>query len=236
MVVIDHMVGIVVVFSSDTHISGDVRIDDHAVIAPGVVILAAPNCSVVIASGACLGMGCIVQADQGDIEIHQGAMIGAGVLIIGSASIGENSCVGYGSTLMKTVVAAGAVLPPNSLIGDTSRKVDSENPEPTPQTSEQTKPAQNEASDPWASEVKSTHSVPKSSKSENIAEKAASSTDFSVKSEVRKTDTSEVTGVVPEPVVEKQNDSPKEPVVGQVYINQLLMTLFPHNRPINGSE
>ena len=231
-----HMVGKVVVFNSDTHISGDVRIDDHAVIAPGVVILAAPNCSVAIASGACLGMGCIVQADQGDIEIHQGAMIGAGVLIIGSASIGENSCVGYGSTLLKTVVEAGAVLPPNSLIGDTSRKVSSENPEPATKTSNQTKSFQNDSSDPWDSEIKATSSVSNPLASEKSPEKSESSTNVSSQQQVEEEAKSEVAEVVPESVVEKQNDSPKEPVVGQVYINQLLMTLFPHNRPINPSE
>lgn len=273
------------VFNSDIHISGDVRIDDHAVIAPGVVILAAPNCSVAIAAGACLGMGCIVQADQGNIEICEGAMIGAGVLIVGSASIGENSCVGYGCTLLKTVVEAGAVLPPNSLIGDESRKVNLENSaqqeqenavarqengrspifptknlqakisQPIQAEISQQKPA---TSDPWAAEIKPeikleihhTFSPPEipapapKFNQEKVQGKVETSINASpsqtAPEKVKEEPISEVPEVVLEaviePQVEKQTETPKEPVVGQAYINQLLMTLFPHKTPLNPSE
>lgn len=208
------------VFNSDIHINGDVRIDDHAVIAPGVVIIAAPNCSVAIASGVCLGMGCILQAHQGNIEIHQGAMIGAGVLMIGAVTVGENTCVGYGSTIFQASLASGIVLPPNSLVGDTSRQAASQSS--TTQATVSKSPA-SQATDPWATEIPS----PKYQSTENSAEKTranALNETESVQTEITESET--------EVLSEKTPKSPKEPVVGQVYINQLLMTLFPHNTPI----
>ncbi|AFY36622.1 transferase hexapeptide repeat containing protein [[Leptolyngbya] sp. PCC 7376] len=213
------------VFNSDIHISGDVRIDDHAVIAPGVIILAAPDCSVAIAAGVCLGMGCILQAHQGNIEIHQGAMLGAGVLIVGDAVVGENACVGYGSTIFRASVLGGTVIQPNSLIGDTSRKVNTKPVTQSPKSSPSTPSAE---TDPWGAEVNQVSKSPTTISSGH--KESISSPD--------ETDsiTPEITEVSPESRPDKQQDLPKEPVVGQVYINQLLMTLFPHNTPIKPPE
>ncbi|WP_084176613.1 acyltransferase [[Limnothrix rosea] IAM M-220] len=208
------------VFNSDIHIAGDVRIDDHAVIAPGVVILAAPNCSVAIAPGVCLGMGCILQASQGNIEIHKGAMIGAGVLIIGKVTIGENSCVGYGSTIFQTSLAAGSVLPPNSLIGDTSRRINTNSTKPRATSPQSPQP---QAVDPWSNETaQSTDKL--SQESEETATANYQEKTIPIKTEIAE--------VAAESTPEKSEEVRKEPVVGQVYINQLLMTLFPHNVPI----
>lgn len=208
------------VFNSDIHINGDVRIDDHAVIAPGVVIIAAPNCSVAIAPGVCLGMGCILQAHQGNIEIHQGAMIGAGVLMIGAVTVGENACVGYGSTIFQTSVASGLVLPPNSLLGDTSRQAHNSSPTPTTQTAQS---SGSQATDPWAAET--------SSLKNQAIKNPVKKTSVNSQEETEPVQ-AEITEPETEAFPEKTKKSPKEPVVGQVYINQLLMTLFPHNAPI----
>lgn len=108
--------------TSHYYISGDVTIQDGAAIAPGVLIQADSNCQIIIKSGACIGVGTILHAHNGTVEVGEGANIGAEVLLVGQVTIGANACVGAGSTVYNGTVSWGQVVPPGSLIGDTSRQ------------------------------------------------------------------------------------------------------------------
>jgi carbon dioxide concentrating mechanism protein CcmN len=103
------------------HICGNVSIDSSAVIAPGVLLQAEANSQIKIAAGVCIGAGTIVQAAGGNLYIEAGVCIGRGVLIVGNGSIDRDACLGAGTTAIDPHIEVGAVIPPNSLIGDRSR-------------------------------------------------------------------------------------------------------------------
>jgi carbon dioxide concentrating mechanism protein CcmN len=103
------------------HICGNVSIDPSAVIAPGVLLQAEVNSQIKIAAGVCIGAGTIVQAAGGNLYIEAGVCIGRGVLIVGNGSIDRDACIGAGTTAIDPHIEVGAVIPPNSLIGDRSR-------------------------------------------------------------------------------------------------------------------
>ncbi|MBV5259782.1 carbon dioxide concentrating mechanism protein [Synechococcus moorigangaii CMS01] len=201
----------------DIQISGDVRIHPQAVIAPGVILQATSGYYVAIAAGACIGAGTIIQAHGGNIEIHSRAIIGAGSLVIGQCTVGESACVGYGSTIFQAIVGAAALLPPYSLLGDTSRQgavaVQSPNPPQGPQ-------------DPWQEEQSPTAQTSAEKRSPTVSQDLEP--DEAQPSDIK----TEVIPTSPEtPAPPKTEEKP--PVVGQVYINQLLMTLFPHQNSLN---
>jgi carbon dioxide concentrating mechanism protein CcmN len=102
---------------SNSYIQGDVTVDPGAVIAPGVLLQAGPNSRIIIAAGACLGMGVILQVHEGTLEVHSGASLGAGVLVVGAGKIGSNACIGTTSTLLNPSVASEQVIAPGSLLG-----------------------------------------------------------------------------------------------------------------------
>ena len=105
------------------YISGEVKIDESAAIAPGVILQAGANGRIIIGSGVCIGMGSILQVCDGVLEIETGANLGAGVLMVGQGKIGANACVGAATTILNSSIAPGQVVPPGSIFGDTSRKV-----------------------------------------------------------------------------------------------------------------
>ena len=105
----------------ETFFSGEVIIHASAVIAPGVIMQAAPNSKIIIGSGVCIGMGSILQVDTGTLEIESGANLGAGFLMVGAGKIGTNACIGSATTVFRSSVAEGKVVPAGSVIGDTSR-------------------------------------------------------------------------------------------------------------------
>lgn len=107
--------------TSHFYISGDVVIQDGAVIAPGVLIQADPGSQIIIRAGVCIGIGSILHAHDGLVEIGEGANIGAEVLLIGQVLIGAKACIGSATTILNSVIERGQVVPPGSLIGDTSR-------------------------------------------------------------------------------------------------------------------
>ncbi|MBZ8180708.1 LbetaH domain-containing protein [Oscillatoria salina] len=110
--------------NSHVYVWGDVTIHPSAAIAPGAILQAAPDSKIVIAAGVCLGMGAIINAYQGTIEIEPGATLGTGVLIVGYGKIGANACVGAATTIFNASVAAREVIAAGSVLGDTSRQVD----------------------------------------------------------------------------------------------------------------
>ncbi len=126
----------------DFAVSGDVTLAPSAVIAPGVLLQAEPDSQIVIGAGVCIGIGAILHAHEGLLEIRVGTTIGAGVLIVGAGEIGSNACIGSGSTLINPAIKAEMLIASGSLIGDTSRKLednhsteaDSSDSTPTPET------------------------------------------------------------------------------------------------------
>lgn len=110
---------------SDAHfyISGNVTVHPSAAIAPGVMLQADPESHLVIAAGVCIGVGCILHAYQGTLEVDAGATLGSGVLVVGQGKIGANACIGAMTTILNSSIPAKEIIEPGSLIGDHSRHV-----------------------------------------------------------------------------------------------------------------
>lgn len=115
---------------SNTHyyVNGDVAIHPGAAIAPGVLLQADPESQIIIGAGACIGMGAVLHAYQGVLEVGESANIGTGVLIVGTGKIGINACIGSMTTIFNSSVESGAVLAPGSLLGDSSRQAEAQLP------------------------------------------------------------------------------------------------------------
>ncbi|NJK99266.1 MAG: carbon dioxide concentrating mechanism protein [Spirulinaceae cyanobacterium SM2_1_0] len=181
----------------DVRVSGDTIIDPSAAIAPGAILCAAPNSRIIVGAGACIGMGVILNAYAGTIELGVGASLGPGVLIVGKSQIGANACVGGASTIFNADVAALQVLPAGSLLGDVSRQVEV-----------LAAPEAAAIADPW-----------------ELPEQTAP------------VETLAATVNKPPPVVEQRiTKAPGVPIFGKVYVNQLLMTLFPQGQTLNQRE
>lgn len=119
----------------ETFFSGEVIIHASAVIAPGVIMQAAPNSKIVIGSGVCIGMGSILQVDTGILEIESGANLGAGFLMVGAGKVGANACIGSATTIFRASVESGKVVPAGSIIGDNGRSFSESSIEPSIQPS-----------------------------------------------------------------------------------------------------
>ncbi|OKH40919.1 hypothetical protein NIES2119_01010 [[Phormidium ambiguum] IAM M-71] len=199
-----------------SYVSGDVTIDPSAVIGPGVLLAAEPNSRIVIAAGVCIGMGTIIHAQEGSLEIESGAVLGAGVLVLGAGTIGANACVGSCTTLLYSSVESKQVISPGSLIGDKSRST--VDVTPVEVTSEQTK------------ETKPKPPV------EPPPEKHDLSVDSEQLEPEKTDDRSQVSEVANEPQptqleVEVPTNASVQ-VYGQLHLNRLLLTLFPHNQSL----
>lgn len=118
-------------YDFDSYISGEVIIHPSAVLAPGVILQAAPNSKIIIGSGVCVGMGSILQVHEGTLEVEAGANLGAGFLMVGQGKIGTNACIGSATTVFHCSVAPGQVIPPGSILGDSSRHIGGITPEPS---------------------------------------------------------------------------------------------------------
>lgn len=193
----------------DIRVSGDVEIHPTASLAPGVILQAAPNSRIVIGADACIGMGVIINACQGTIAIGSGAILGSGVLIIGKCKIGDNCCIGTSSTIFQEDVAAMSVIEPGSIIGDASRQVELDQVEPQSDRPRSKTPA---------SHLNGKSNSASNSKGADRVSEPEVVVDGNSRS-IPRTDAAEST-------VQK----PKSPVVGQVYINELLVTLFPYKK------
>ena len=203
--------------NKDIRISGDVEVHPTASLAQGVILQAAPDCKIVIGADACIGMGVIINAAQGLVEIGSGAILGAGVLIIGASKIGSNCCIGTSSTIIQADIVSMAVIEPGSILGDDSRKV------------EPAKDAQ--------SESKSNFNGKNASKTSNNFARGQGFGNKTNRATDNKTNNKTVHNKATSPPptvtqvdtqVDKSSSLQKKPVVGQVYINELLITLFPH--------
>ncbi len=220
------------VSNKDVYISGDVTIDPSAALAPGVILQAAPNSRIIIGAEVSIGMGTVINAHQGEIAIASGATLGAGVLIVGASEIGSNACIGTATTIFNNSVDSMAVIAPGSLIGDSSRQHNiQENQNNNHRSSDTEIPSS-------TAKVTEKNGFQPESKSEPElnAETAeisnAKEETYELDSEV--TDTAEVE--LEEEKNNSQNGKNPNPVVGQVYINQLLLTLFPHYQSANSNS
>ena len=205
------------ILNKDIRVSGDVEIHPTASLAPGVILQAAPNGRIVIGADVCIGMGAIINACESTIEIGDGAILGSGVLIVGKCQIGNNSCIGTSTTIFQGNVPAMATIKPGSIVGDTSRQVKLDNSDrvgsPTASRTE-TKSAKSHLNGNSAS-TSPTENAPQPDVTQN-GHRERNSAEIPL-----------------ETTVESSVQNSKTPVVGQLYINELLVTLFPHKKTSN---
>ncbi|WP_414526439.1 transferase [Nodularia chucula] len=233
----------------DSYTSGEVTIHPSAVLAPGVILQAAINSKIIIGPGVCIGMGSILQVSEGTLEVEAGANLGAGFLMVGSGKIGANACVGSATTVFNCSIQPGLVIPPGSILGDTSRQIENtEQPELSPDhtanTSDEEQP-ENSLTVEEETVISSTTVSAKTYwkfKHQSVSSSQASSPPESQPEPVEE----------PAPVEEKadaMNSSLQEPqssqppteasnsirnqIYGQVSISKLLVTLFPHRKTLN---
>jgi carbon dioxide concentrating mechanism protein CcmN len=202
--------------NSQIFMSGDVVVNEGVAIAPGVILQAEPGSRISIAAGACIGMGVILHAREGTLEIGAGAILGAGVLVVGAGTIGANACIGAGTTLINPSIDQMQILPAGSLIGDTSRQVAAEPTAPAaaaPETPEASTPAVEPPVDRPIDPPEPAQTQPQTPPE-----------------------------TAPEPPSDTAGESPPQPgeiptiLYGQAHINRLLGTLFPHRQAFNRSE
>lgn len=214
-----------------TFVSGDVTIDPSAAIAPGVLMAAGANSRIIIGAGVCIGMGSILEAREGTLEIEAGAVLGAGVLVMGQVKIGANACIGCATTIFNSAIAPKQVVPPASLIGDSSRRIWETPPQQT---------AHNSASNstPKKNTLPTIEILPYTNKVKEASVNRGKS-DEPVFTSNHKPTTKESSAqpISPPPPTPSQPDSsqltPAPAIYGQVHLNQLIGTLFPHKKSLN---
>ncbi|MEJ1931584.1 transferase [Nostoc sp. NIES-2111] len=226
----------------ESYISGEVTIHPSAVIAPGVILQAAANSKIIIGAGVCIGMGSILQVNEGTIEVEAGASLGAGFLMVGQGKIGMNACIGAATTLFNWSVAPALVVPPGSILGDTTRQMATEPPEASTNHSESTstqKPRANENKVVTSTSFSASASV--QFKQDSVAVTEPSAPAESQSATVENNATNETVPSVAEPSLEdgKSGDDAESPnsfgtqIYGQGSIQRLLGTLFPHRQALN---
>ena len=242
---------------------GDVTIDPTAAIALGVMLVAAPNSRIAIAAGVCIGMGTILQAHGGTIEIKSGATLGSGVLVVGKGTIGANACIGAATTIYNASIEPLQVVPAGSVIGDESRKYEIPVRQASPSNPPPSKPVASKS--PEAASANSYGSndrepepelpqfIPESDKRSATQEAEETST-------VLKANSGANSGREPEETELQQGENPssteaetaapeesgqgadgsepeeanqKTTIYGQVYVSRMLGTLFPRGQSLN---
>lgn len=104
-------------------VRGEVEIADGVAIAPGVLLQAEVGGRLLIAEGVCIGENTVVHVYEGTLEIQAGAVLGAGVLIVGSGLIGMNACIGAAATLRDPQVETCQIIPAGALVGEGGRQI-----------------------------------------------------------------------------------------------------------------
>lgn len=210
---------------STTHyyVSGDVTIHAGAAIAPGVLLQADPGCQIVIRASVCVGLGSVIHAHDGAIEVGEGVIIGAGVLLIGSVIVGDRACVGSGTTVMNRSIESLSIVPPGSLM------VQQANVEEVASTEE---------------EVFEPGFCPPPPKETSAEEAPQDNNDSASEIETAETNGSkpdaEMNGSkpTPEPQESDEIESPSSQngqVYGQAYVNRLLGKMFPNQQRLDGN-
>jgi carbon dioxide concentrating mechanism protein CcmN len=177
--------------TSHYYVSGDVTIQAGVAIAPGVLLQADPNSRVIIKAGACIGIGAVLHAHGGMVEVGEGANIGAEVLLVGQVTIGARACIGAATTILNSAIAKDEMVRPGSLIGD---------PHHAPES---------QVTEPQVTELQATDTIP------------LPGVDAAVK---RESDLEPPNGAL------STVDTNSVNVYGQMYVNQLLVKMFPGSR------
>jgi carbon dioxide concentrating mechanism protein CcmN len=217
------------VINSELRIDGDVEIHPTASLAPGIILIAAPGNRITIGADVCIGSGVIFNAGQGDIEVESGAILGSEVLIIGKTHIGNKACIGSCVTIFQTSVPAMTVVASGSILGDISRQVNlvEISAEPVKKTHHEEYPS---LWDEPEEDTKETHTTTNTNNNSDLLTPQTPSTSqnnleqSSPQEEIKSVDISEL-----DTNGEKLAQT-KGVAIGQVYINQLLFTLFPHKQ------
>jgi carbon dioxide concentrating mechanism protein CcmN len=216
-----------------SYVCGDVVINETAAIASGVLLQADQGGKIIIAAGVCIGMGAVLHAQGGVLEIGAGANLGAGVLVYGSSKIGEGACIGASSSIVRAVIAKGAIVPPCSLISgleqgaiekeispaiaqDLEASLETNKiPSPTNYSFTHTYSAAQPLKNKFvsASFAQSPTSLNQAETPENIIER--STTETHVHTSVTATSESVIANSVERTVTETQVEIPKEPITEQ---------------------
>jgi carbon dioxide concentrating mechanism protein CcmN len=213
-------------YDFDSYISGEVIIHPSAVLAPGVILQAAPNSKIIIGSGVCVGMGSILQVHEGTLEVEAGANLGAGLLMVGQGKIGANACIGAATTIFNCSVEPGQVVAAGSVFGDSSRRL-TESPKPInetkqPELSTNDLASSNTNSENGTGRQKDLGSGGQTQQQEELIPKSSPPP--------------------PSPPSPSSSLSPSSPpqdsqisshIYGQESIQKLLVTLFPHKQSLN---
>jgi carbon dioxide concentrating mechanism protein CcmN len=194
--------------NSHVYVEGDVSIDPSAAIASGVILRADQDSKIIIAAGVCIGMGSILHAYQGTLEVEAGANLGAGVLVVGKGKIGQNACIGTITTIWNDSIEPWQVVPAGSVIGDRGRQI---------------------ADVSSASTSTPISHVPDTSEP-SISTTAQESPNGQVPYKPTVVSTTPTHEDLPtEPQAEEPNTEAGTFVYGQGNLNRLLKTLFPYN-------
>ena len=213
--------------TASAFVSGDVTIDPGAAIATGAILQADdPESQIVIAGGVCIGMGAIVHAYQGRIEIEAGATIGAGVLVVGRGTIGAKACIGAETTLLNPAIAPRQVVPANAIVGDESRSVNVSSASP-------------DQPDPGGAEAPPVGSPPEETPPEGSPWDDAPPEDLPPEDlPPEDLPSGEVRETAPpsSSALSSTATASQALVYGQVHLNHLLNTLLPHRKSLNNSK
>jgi len=234
------------VHNAELYQTGDVTVDPSAVIGLGVILQASPKGRIVIGAGACLGMGTIINACEGTIEIESGAVLGPGVLIVGQGKVGANASVGAVSTIFNASIPPMQVLAAGSVIGQIAAKVLSESARSPTQQQSKVNP-----------EISAVEAVEPTESSPPVAASASSQPTGTTNDESPlKTDEAENSDPSPLKTDEAENSDENSggetsqsqltndadpgsvpnagtPIYGQIYISRMLGTIFPQGKAIN---
>ncbi|WP_016950891.1 hypothetical protein [Anabaena sp. PCC 7108] len=230
--------------SFDSHISGEVNIHPSAVIAPGVIIQASANSKIIIGPGVCIGMGSILQVNEGILELEAGVNLGAGFLMVGEGTIGTNACIGAATTVFNCSVASGEVVPPGSLLGDTSRSEEIPQIEPSTNNSTSTKVQEEKLEEKVVSSTHFSASafVEFQQQSNSVSQPSPTPKSQSPPVEEQtqvansnQEESAEITNPesVPSQAETESHNTFGTQIYGQGSINRLLITLFPHRQSLN---
>ncbi|MDJ0619663.1 MAG: transferase [Calothrix sp. MO_192.B10] len=234
----------------DSYISGEVIIHPSAAIAPGVILQATPNGKIIIGSGVCIGMGSILQVEQGTLEIAAGANLGAGFLMVGEGKIGENACIGSATTVFHCSVERGKIIAPGSILGDNSRAIaksvsetEKTLPPPSSTTASPGLSLETTGEEKVDIEVKiETKTVSPPVMKAQLETENVSQPEVQAQLETTTTEQPDTSTEQVDTSTEKEENS--EPAIappenfgahiyGQGSIQQLLITLFPHRQSLN---
>ena len=216
--------------------SGDVVIDPSAVIGAGVILQAAPHCQIKIGAGVCIGMGAILNASQGNVEIEAGVVLGAGVMIIGAGTIGENACVGASTTILETTVAPMQVIAPGSLLGVPGNSpAISTSAHPAIGVSVSVSVPGSDSAEIPPPPAPSSTAVPESEQTTEITSEATSQPENL--EEIAQPDNLEENA---EAETSEENSAISARVYGQAHVARMMKTLFPYNnfknQPLNEDD